>query len=146
MCRNCWRKVLCGSQLVVQPLRSATSTRCHSAPSPAAQLAPTAEANEFKQLRFPAGSCNTNSSELLDPDFLWDSCSHLQHASWPREDELKEANSRHGSRGTATALLCTQPVCSASSGGQQKSSECSWSSCPFQLVSCVPESSAMFPF
>lgn len=84
--------MLCGSQLVGQPLRSATSTRCHSAPSPAAQLAPTAEANEFKQLRFPAGSCNTNSSELLDPDFLWDSCSHLQHASWPREDELAKGS------------------------------------------------------
>lgn len=92
MCGNCWRKVLCGSQLVVQPLRSATSMRCHSALSPVAQLALTAEANEFKRLRFSAGSCNTNPSELRDPDFLWDSCSHLQHVSWPREDELKETN------------------------------------------------------
>lgn len=127
-------------------LRSGTSMCCHSAPSPVAQLAPTAEANEFKQLRFPVGSCNTNSSELLDPDFLWDSCSHLLHASCPGEDELQEMNSRRGSRGTATVLSCTHLGCSASSGGQQKCSECSWSSCRFQHMSRVPESSAVFPF
>lgn len=107
--------------------------------------------NKFAFLKFPVGSCNINSFELLDLKFLSVLCSHLQHASCPKEDKPQEMHAQRGCGGMATALSCICLVRSATDhihGGQDSEDAPSAARgryC-FPRTPHVTGSSGMFPY